>query len=182
MREGEGWGEGQSECSEVEAKDRNRRYERSSGRGERTKEWGRKEKKDRYQLMWRMRERGKEGRKMDRERGMRDGETWLICFCFLAAARLQDFLDQPTVEVNFSPACLPSLPLFLHLSLALSPFSLVLPPLPCHWAMSNGLNSYFFSDAFVISDYTPISSVCGTCLSSYTYMPLHCHCIPCFYS
>lgn len=69
---------------------------------------------------------------------MRDGETWLICRCFLAAARLQDFLDQPTVEVNFSPACLLSLPLFLHLSRALSPppsSSLSLTSLPCHWAM-----------------------------------------------
>lgn len=33
---------------------------------------------------------------------MRDGKTWLICCWFLAAERLQDFLDQPTVEVNFS--------------------------------------------------------------------------------
>lgn len=114
---------------------------------------------------------------------MRDGETWLICRCFLAAARLQDFLDQPTVEVNFSPACLLSLP-----SLP--------PPLPCTFSLSlifsaphvsslslsNGLYSYFLSNAVVMSDNTLLSSVCGTCLSAYVYMPLRRHYVPCFYS
>ena len=73
----------------------------------------------------REREKG-EKREGERER-MRDGKTRLISSpWFLAATRLQDFLDQPSVEVNFS-----SLALFLFhisffsLSLSLS-FSLSL--------------------------------------------------------
>ncbi len=75
-----------------------------------------------------------------------------------------------------TPSLPPPLSCTFFLSLVLS-----VPP-ASSLSLSNGLNSYFFSTAVVISDYTPSSSVCGTCLSSYTDMPLHCHCIPCFYS
>lgn len=56
------------------------------------------------QLNWRIRKPGKEERKMDGGGWTKDGETRLICLCFQAALKLQDFLDQPTVEVNFSPS------------------------------------------------------------------------------
>lgn len=87
---------------------------------------------------------------------MRDGETWLICFCFVASERLQDFLDQPAVEVNFSPRLSPltaslSPPLTHTFSQSLITYCL---------SLTSGFNSNFSFNPTVMLHYAPVSPVC----------------------
>lgn len=111
-------------------------------RGKKIKEYERKKERKwptRLESEWasewvseRASERGKEVGKTDTEavdeRWERD-MAHLPLLLLLAAVILQDFLDQPCVEVNFSPSCLP---LFFPLT---SSSSLSLLSLPHLWAM-----------------------------------------------
>ena len=84
------------------------------GENRRTKERGTHKKKNAATA--RVENEGeRNGGEEDGWRGrLRDGETRLICLRVRAAAKLQDFLDQPSVEVNFSPHSSPPLSLRLR--------------------------------------------------------------------